>query len=154
MIAEARHAGHADSTRDLPIGLPGLVICNSCAAKQLRRRGKHTIRNGGLWLARKSMANGAMLFVDSSTFEKTLFIFGDRRLKMGLLVEISVLGYVSELMFERHFGRLGRNRGMPTGKIRIDAKEYKQNAQQNSQEDALQHSVLSPVEMDHSHAQV
>ncbi len=100
------------------------------------------------------MANGAMLFVDSSTFEKILFIFGDRRLKMGLLVEISVLGYISELMFERHFGRLGRNRGMTTGKIPIDAKEYKQNAQQNSEEDALQHSVLSTVEMDHSHAQL
>ena len=61
-----------------PVGLPDRIVGHAGAVEQLGRLGIHAMGDGSLRPGRKSVANGAILFVDLGAGKEIFFIGWDR----------------------------------------------------------------------------
>src|SRR5580658_7936283 len=110
--------------------------------EQLGRLRIHRCCIIGWWLFRKSMTEGALMFVHNCTGKKISLVRGHRRLENALLLDMCVQGHVCELLLKRH-GWILRGDGRHTlGKIEEKTTRQNRSGQKKTDYDALYHLSL------------
>ena len=94
------------------------------------------------------MANGTVIFVDVGSGNQIRIIRWHRRIEVRLLVEIGVLGHMSELVLKRHFGGFGGNRSVATREVEVDTEDYEEDTDHDSDNHASEHSLVSSDEVE------